>query len=156
MAVKEMLNVFAASVSALATALTEPFLLKRHSMAKNTLSRVAKMQSAASGMSPAGKAKDAAVKPIAKAPDVKPIAKIKEVVPEPVKVPEEEIAPPVAEAPKKPKKARFVREKKEKRPPAKPVSLPPRSRTAAGKMMSKNVIAAPKEETESGPGPRLK
>jgi hypothetical protein len=116
-------------------------------MAKNTLSRVAKKQSAASGTSTVGKAKDTVVKTIEKVADPLPE------IPEP---PQEDIAPPQAEATKKPKKARFVREKKEKKAPANPAPLPPRSRTAAGKMMSKNVIAAPKEETESGPGPRSK
>jgi hypothetical protein len=116
-------------------------------MAKNTLSRLAKKQSLAPEPSTVGKAKDTVVKTI---------AKVTEVVPEPAPAPPEVIAPPPAEATKKPKKARFVREKKEKTVPANPVPLPPRSRTAAGKMMSKNVIAAPKEETEPGPGPRSK
>ena len=60
---------------------------------------------------------------------------------------------PVARAarPKKAKKARFVRGKQERRTPVKAAELPARSVTAAGKMMSKNIKAKPKDESAVGP-----
>jgi hypothetical protein len=66
------------------------------------------------------------------------------------------VIPPVAKAarPKKAKKARFVREKQEKRTPVKAAELPARSATAGGKMMSKNIKAKPKEESAAGPKDR--
>lgn len=57
---------------------------------------------------------------------------------------------PVAEAVgivKKPKKTRFVREKREKIPPTKAASLPARSTKAAAKMMSKNLKHAPQDNS---------
>jgi hypothetical protein len=85
-------------------------------------------------------------------PDV-PAAKevVAVVTTEPVAVDVREVAPAVS----KPKKARFVREKKaieEKRPPAAEITpTPRRNTTAAGKMMSKNLTLPPKEERSSGP-----
>ena len=49
------------------------------------------------------------------------------------------VVTPKAERPKKTKKARFVREQAEKKPEKKATSLPERSTTAGGKMMTKNV-----------------
>ncbi|MDB5313523.1 MAG: hypothetical protein JWO38_7725, partial [Gemmataceae bacterium] len=45
----------------------------------------------------------------------------------------------------------FVRQKTEKKPRVKATPLAPKSKTAAGMMMSKNVKAAPKEKRGSGP-----
>ena len=59
-----------------------------------------------------------------------------------------------AAARKKPKKARFVREQTEKKPRAKAPAAPVRSTTAAGKMMSKNLKEAPKDEATSRTGPK--
>jgi hypothetical protein len=49
------------------------------------------------------------------------------------------------------KKARPARPKKKSSPAAKAAPLPPRSTTAAGKLISKNLKAAPKEGPPSGP-----
>ena len=51
------------------------------------------------------------------------------------------------------KKARYVREKKEATPEAEAAPLPPRSTTASGKMLSKNVKTAPKETAGPNRGP---
>jgi hypothetical protein len=62
-------------------------------------------------------------------------------------------AEPVAKAvrPKKPKKARFVREAKEKQPRAKAATPTPRSTKAAGKLMTKNLHEAPKDAPDPDP-----
>ncbi len=64
----------------------------------------------------------------------------------------EHVVRPVVAAVKKPKKARFVREKKEVKTPAKAAPLPPRSTKASAKLMTKNVALPPKEGRASGPG----
>lgn len=67
----------------------------------------------------------------------------------------EPIPEPVVEAvapPPKPKRVRFVREKKEKRPEAKK-STTTRSTTAGGKMMSKNVKPPAKQKPVPGKRP---
>ncbi len=51
----------------------------------------------------------------------------------------------------KPKKARFVREKVAKKAPVKDAPLPARNTTAAGKMMTRNVMLRPEDEQSSGP-----
>jgi hypothetical protein len=65
---------------------------------------------------------------------------------------EKQVVQPVAEAVgvgKKPKRARFVRKKKEARPEAPTAPLPPRSKSAAGRMMSKGMTLAPKDGAAS-------
>ena len=66
------------------------------------------------------------------------------------------VVKPVAEAlgSTKPKKKRFVRERAGKKPTAKPAPVAPRSTKAAGKLMTKGIVAAPKEETQIGPKSR--
>src|SRR5213082_1035883 len=75
---------------------------------------------------------------------VKAAATVAEVV-------EKHVVRPVAKAvrPKKAKKARFVREKKEKQE-VKATAQTPRSKTASGKMMTKNLAEAPREEPVPG------
>jgi colicin import membrane protein len=62
-------------------------------------------------------------------------------------------APPVPKParPAKVKKARFVRAPQEKRVPAKVAAVPARSRKAAGKLMTKNVTARPKDDSTAWP-----
>jgi hypothetical protein len=62
----------------------------------------------------------------------------------------EQVEPVVARG-RKPKRARFVREQTTNKPRTNGAPLPPRSTTAAGKMMSKNVTLPPKEVRSSGP-----
>lgn len=61
-------------------------------------------------------------------------------------------APVAAPAVKKPKKPRFVREKKAARPQTETVPLPPRSTTFSAKIMSKGLALPPKDD-KSGPMP---
>ena len=79
--------------------------------------------------------------------------KVADVVSDAADVANEHVVRPVAEAlgVTKPKKKRFVREKVEMKPKSKPVPVPKRSTKAAGKMMTKGLAAAPKEETQIGP-----
>jgi hypothetical protein len=63
----------------------------------------------------------------------------------------EQVVEPVVATVRKPKKARFVREQTAKKPRTEDAPLPPRSTTAAGKMMSTNVTLPPKEMRSSGP-----
>jgi hypothetical protein len=64
-----------------------------------------------------------------------------------------QVAKPVPNVagPNRAKKARFVREKKERLTPVKAAELPARSTKSAGKMMTRNVKAEPKEEPAAGP-----
>lgn len=59
-----------------------------------------------------------------------------------------------AERRKKPKRARFVRGKKETTPKVEASPLPGRSTTAAGKLMSRNVTDKPRREPQAGPKPK--
>ena len=65
----------------------------------------------------------------------------------------EHVVKPVAEALgiTKPKKKRFVRERPQKKTKATAALVAPRSTKAAGKMMTKGIVAAPKDETQIGP-----
>lgn len=108
-------------------------------MAKKTLSREAKKLANAVPKQPL-----AATKPEVKVKEASPQSAL--------------LQPPVVEAVaepieivKKPKKARFVREKKEKQPKANAAPLPTRSTTRTGKLMSRNIKQVPKEEPASGP-----
>lgn len=115
-------------------------------MGKKTLSREAKKNRA--DAEPKGPVSAAANK-VAKVAE-----KVKEVVSHAAHAVQEHVVQPVAEAVgivKKRKKTRFVREKKEKQPRAKATPLPARSTKRTGKMMSKNIRQAPKEETGSAP-----
>lgn len=108
-------------------------------MAKKTLSREAKKLA---------KLEPAKSQTPAKKPVVVPAAPKKMVPPAPpppAPVAQPEAAAPAVAKPKK-KRTRFVREKIEKRTPAEPVALPPPGRTAVGKLMTKNLQIAPKEE----------
>jgi hypothetical protein len=93
---------------------------------------------------------------------VKAADTVAEVVTQAAATVKERIVKPVVAAVKKPKKARFVREQAAKKPRAEDAPLPPRSTTAAGKMMSKKVTlppkevrsARPKDERATGPKPK--
>ena len=69
----------------------------------------------------------------------------------------EHVVQPVAEAvgvAKKPKKPRYVRERKETKPQVPPTALPPRSTKATAKLLTKNLTLPPKEERASGTKPK--
>jgi hypothetical protein len=82
--------------------------------------------------------------------------KVVEVVKHAAEAVNEHVIQPVVKAVRgKPKKkARFVRQKNEKRPHAKPALLPPRSTKATAKLMTKGIATPPKEEPASGQKPR--
>ena len=87
--------------------------------------------------------------PTAKTPVVKAGEKVAKVT-KPTKKP---VAPPVAETVEivKKKRPRFVREKKERKPQTEATQSTPRNTTLAGKMMSKNIVPLPKEESDLWP-----
>ena len=99
------------------------FTLRSGPMAKKNLSQEAKKQSDSKG----------------------PLAAARNTVSDAAGMAKEHVVEPVPVV-KKPKKSRFVREKKEKKPRTMAIPLPPRSTKAAGKMMSKNVRIAPRKE----------
>lgn len=116
-------------------------------MAKKTLSREAKRMggSESKSKSTLGAAKSAVVKGA---------EKVAEVVTTAAESVQEHVIQPVAEAigiSKKPKRARFVRAKQEKKTPTKATKLPPRSTKASGKLMTKNVKQAPRETPSTSP-----
>lgn len=80
----------------------------------------------------------------------KPMAKTAPVVP-PVAPPPPPPPPVVIE---KPKRKRFVREKKEKVAPPVPANLPERSTKATAKLMTKGLALPPKEDQATGQKPR--
>jgi hypothetical protein len=84
--------------------------------------------------------------------------KTAETVVEVPKVTKENVVTPDAEAVEivKKKRPRFVREKKEEKTQTEATQLSPRSTTLAGKMMSKNILPLPKEETDLGPKTKRK
>ena len=112
----------------------------------------------------AKKAKKEAVKPEepkgksaeAKGTVARAAEKVVEVVKHAAEAVKEHVIRPVAKAVKgKPKKkARFVREKRGKRPQAKAAPLPPRSTKATAKLMTKGIATPPKEEPASGQKPK--
>lgn len=112
----------------------------------------------------AKKAKKEAVKPEepkgtpakAKGAVTRAAEKVVEVVRHAAEAVKQHVIQPVAKAVRgKPKKkARFVREKTEKRPQAKAAPLPPRSTKATAKLMTKGMATPPKEEPTSGQKPK--
>jgi hypothetical protein len=96
------------------------------------------------------KKKDSVVKTPETAPVV--VTKAAEVPPEPAAAP---VAPAVRIIKKK---VRYVRERKKKEPETTDAAVTPRSKTAAQRIMSKNVPVAPKEDAAEGPmfGPKRK
>jgi len=113
-------------------------------MAKNTLSREAKRMGESKRKPLETKPKASPEKVAVPAAPVAP--KVVEVVPVVVApvVPE-----PAAVVVKKPKKARFVRPKQEKKPAIEPVALPARSTKVSGKLMTKNLKHVPNEKPTS-------
>jgi hypothetical protein len=112
------------------------------------LSRRAKLDREAPTRGAPNKARPAAVAaaPVVPVPD------------EPEAAPAPPDAPPVptpAVAAEVPKRARFVRPAAEKREAAKAAALPPRSTKSSGKMMSKNVTAAPTGGPKAAKGPKV-
>lgn len=84
------------------------------------------------------------------------VEKAVEVVAQAAEVVKEQVVEPVVKAvkPKKPKKARFVREKAEPKPVAEAPPLPKPSTKAKAKLMSKNVVTPLKEEPKFGQRPK--
>ncbi|HEV3439870.1 MAG TPA: hypothetical protein VG122_21060 [Gemmata sp.] len=117
-------------------------------MAKKPLSREAKKHKDEESPLPTAK------KAIAKVPEKKAVVKVPEKVETPITPPEPVIAPVVETKNVKPKKARFVREKKEKKPQTNAAPLPPRSTKAAAKIMSKKLAIPPKAEPNFGTKPK--
>ena len=109
-------------------------------MAKKPLSREAKKHKDEESPLPATK------KAIVKVPEKK--------VATPIAPPEPVIEPVVETKTVKPKKARFVREKKEKKPQTNAAPLPPRSTKAAARIMSKKLAIPPKAEPNFGTKPK--
>lgn len=69
----------------------------------------------------------------------------------------EHIVEPVVEAvqkPKKPKRVRYVREKKEKAPKASAPALPKPSKKVASKLMTKGLVAPPKDDRKGAQKPK--
>jgi hypothetical protein len=100
----------------------------------------------------AEKAKEAAAK--AKEAAEKAAEKVAEAAAKVAEVVQEKVVQPVVEAvaePPKPKRARFVREKKAPRQPVKLPPLPPPSKKLTAKLMSKNLALPPKEDRPAGP-----
>jgi hypothetical protein len=120
-------------------------------MAKKTLSREAKKHSNEINKGIAAK------KPVVKLPEKAP-EKTPEKKPEKkpeVEAPQQEVSEPIAEAvTEKPKRVRFVREKKVKAPEMAAAPLPPRSSKVRAKMMSKNLSLPPKTEPNFGSAPK--
>ncbi|HEV3386868.1 MAG TPA: hypothetical protein VG097_18770 [Gemmata sp.] len=92
--------------------------------------------------------------PNAETPVVKAGAKVSQAP----KAKKEHVVTPVAEVVEivKKKRPRFVREKKEQKTQTEATQLTPQSTTMAGKMMSKNIIPLPKEETDHWPKSKRK
>ncbi len=111
-------------------------------MTKKSLSRQAHQHNDANSKT----VKKAPVKTVAPPPKAVP----KPVVQEPVVEPKIEVIP--TPEPEKLKRPRFVREKTEKKKPAKKAPpLPPRSSQPGAKLMSKNLATPPKEDRLNGP-----
>ena len=125
--------------------------------AKATAAREAKRALATAKAEAAKSALETAVDATGEAAD--PVADVVTLAADEVKDPAVE---PVVARVRKPKRARFVREQTANKPRTKDAPLPPRSTTAAGKMMSKNVTlplkdvrsSGPKDERATGPKPK--
>jgi hypothetical protein len=92
-------------------------------------------------------------------PKAKPaVSKAGEKVAKAPKATKEPVVTPPAEPAEivKKKRPRFVREKKEQKTQSEATPLTLRSTTPAGKMMSKNIVLLPKEETDVWPKTKRK
>jgi hypothetical protein len=80
-----------------------------------------------------------------------PVVKVVEKVTAAPKGKKEQVVTPVAKAVEivKKKRPRFVREKKEQKTQTEATQPTPQSTSMAGKMMSKNIIPLPKEDTDN-------
>lgn len=85
---------------------------------------------------------------------VKAAGKVAEVATQAAGAVKEHVVQPVVEAVKPKKRARFVREKKEKRPKPTGPALPPRSTSATAKLMTKGLALPPKDDAKGGPKPK--
>lgn len=117
-------------------------------MAKKSLSRAAKKQGHKVPGSKKSAPEPGKPAPAPRNPVAKVAATVVDAVTKTAEVVQERVVKPVVAAvrPPKKKRARYARGKAEPRTEATPAPLPPRSKKAAGKLMTKNLALPPKDE----------